>query len=71
MHHEIVIVAATRTALGSFGGSLSSIPAHKLGSSVISSLLQKTGLEGEPGSIIYSADSTLKEGKFYFLGTYF
>ena len=29
-------------------------------------LLQKTGLEGEPGSIIYSADSTLKEGKFIF-----
>ena len=32
-------------------------------------LLQKTGLEGEPGSIIYSANSTLKKGKFYFLGT--
>ena len=46
MNHEIVIVAATRTALGSFGGSLSSTPAHKLGSPVISSLLQKTGLEG-------------------------
>ena len=45
MYHEIVIVAATRTAIGSFGGSLSSIPAHKLGSAVISSLLQKTGLE--------------------------
>ena len=46
MNHKIVIVAATRTALGSFGGSLSSTPAHKLGSAVISSLLQKTGLEG-------------------------
>ena len=46
MNHEIVIVAATRTALGSFGGSLSSTPAHKLGSAVISSLLQKTSLEG-------------------------
>ena len=45
MNHEIVIVAATRTALGSFGGSLSSISAHKLGSAVISSLLQKTGLD--------------------------
>ncbi len=44
MNHKIVIVAATRTALGSFGGALSSIPAHKLGSAVISSLLQKTGL---------------------------
>ena len=45
MNHEIVIVAATRTAIGAFGGSLSSIPAHKLGSAVISSLLQKTGLD--------------------------
>ena len=44
MKHEIVIVAATRTALGSFGGSLSSIPAHKLGAEVIASLLQKTGV---------------------------
>ena len=45
MNHEIVFVAATRTAIGSFGGSLSSIPAHKLGSAVISSLLRKTGLD--------------------------
>ena len=45
MNHEIVIVAATRTALGSFGGSLASIPAHKLGSAVISSLLQKTAVD--------------------------
>jgi len=44
MNHEIVIVAATRTPLGSFGGSLSSIPAHKLGAEVIASLLQKTGV---------------------------
>ena len=44
MNHEIVIVAATRTALGSFGGSLSSIPAHKLGAEVIVSLLKKTGV---------------------------
>ena len=45
MNREIVIVAATRTALGSFGGSLASIPAHKLGSAVISSLLQKTAVD--------------------------
>ena len=44
MNRDIVIVAATRTALGSFGGSLSSIPAHKLGSAVINSLLKKTGV---------------------------
>jgi len=44
MNQEIVIVAAKRTALGSFGGSLSSIPAHKLGAEVIASLLQNTGV---------------------------
>jgi len=44
MNHKIVIVAATRTALGSFGGYLSSIPAHKLGAEVIASLLKKTGV---------------------------
>ena len=44
MNQEIVIVAAKRTALGLFGGSLSSIPAHKLGAEVIASLLQKTGV---------------------------
>ncbi|MDA9144929.1 acetyl-CoA C-acetyltransferase [Candidatus Thioglobus sp.] len=47
MNHEIVIVSATRTALGSFGGSLSSIPAHKLGSAVIASLLEKTGVAND------------------------
>ena len=44
MNREIVIVAATRTAIGSFGGSLSSIPAHKLGAEVIASILKKTGV---------------------------
>ena len=44
MNQEIVIVAAKRTALGSFGGSLSSVPAHKLGAQVITSLLEKTGI---------------------------
>ena len=42
MNHEIVIVAATRTALGSFGGSLSSIPAHKLGSLVIKEIIKRS-----------------------------
>lgn len=32
-------------------------------------LLELTGLQDQPGSIIYSADSTLKKGDFYFLGT--
>ena len=32
-------------------------------------LLLNTGLQDESGSIIYSGDSTLKKGLFYFLGT--
>lgn len=44
---EVVIVAACRTAIGSFQGSLSSVPAPELGAVVIRELLARTGLEGE------------------------
>ncbi|MDX1519791.1 MAG: acetyl-CoA C-acetyltransferase, partial [Gammaproteobacteria bacterium] len=47
MSENIVIVAAGRTAIGNFGGSLSSIPAHSLGARVISSLLEQTGIKPE------------------------
>lgn len=40
-----VIVAAGRTALGSFGGALSEIPAAQLGAKVIAGLLAKTGIK--------------------------
>ena len=45
--HEVVIVAATRTAVGSFQGSLATIPAPQLGAIVIRSLLQQTGVAAE------------------------
>ena len=41
---EVVIVAATRTAIGSFQGALASIPAPQLGAAVIRRLLAQTGL---------------------------
>ncbi|KMJ53220.1 acetyl-CoA acetyltransferase [Vogesella sp. EB] len=44
---DIVIVAALRTAVGSFGGSLSKIPAPELGATVIKGLLAKTGVQPE------------------------
>lgn len=44
MADPVVIVAAKRTAVGSFLGSLSSVPAPKLGSAVISDLLADTGI---------------------------
>ncbi|MBU3057801.1 acetyl-CoA C-acetyltransferase [Pseudomonas indica] len=44
---EVVIVAARRTAIGAFQGSLSRIPAAELGATVIRSLLADSGLAGE------------------------
>jgi len=44
---EIVIVAAARTAVGKFGGSLAKVPAPELGAAVIKGLLQRTGLAPE------------------------
>lgn len=41
---NIVIVAAARTAVGNFNGTLAGIPAHSLGAKVIAHLLQRTGL---------------------------
>ncbi|MFK4753080.1 acetyl-CoA C-acetyltransferase [Oceanobacter antarcticus] len=41
---DVVIVAATRTAIGSFGGSLASLSAVELGAQVIKSLMNKTGV---------------------------
>jgi acetyl-CoA C-acetyltransferase len=43
---DVVIVAATRTAIGSFQGSLAGIPAPQLGAAVITHLLEQTGLSG-------------------------
>jgi acetyl-CoA C-acetyltransferase len=44
---EAVIVAAARTAIGAFGGTLSSTPAAQLGAKVISALLERAGLSSE------------------------
>ncbi|SEL79335.1 acetyl-CoA C-acetyltransferase [Atopomonas hussainii] len=44
---EVVIVAACRTAVGSFQGSLSAIPAHELGAVVIRKLLADSGIAPE------------------------
>ncbi len=45
MVEKVVIVAAGRTAVGSFSGSLASVPAHTLGAKVISDLLKQTGIK--------------------------
>jgi acetyl-CoA C-acetyltransferase len=44
---DIVIVAATRTAVGKFGGSLAKTPAPELGAAVIVELLKRARLSGD------------------------
>jgi len=41
---DVVIVAATRTAIGAFQGALANVSATELGSTVIRALLEKTGI---------------------------
>jgi acetyl-CoA C-acetyltransferase len=45
MSENIVIVAALRTAVGSFGGGLAGIPAKDLGATVIRALLEQTKID--------------------------
>jgi len=42
---DVVIVASTRTAVGSFQGALANIPAVDLGAAVIRQLLKQTGID--------------------------
>jgi len=42
---DVVIVAALRTAVGKFGGTLAKIPASDLGAHVIKALLARTGIK--------------------------
>ena len=42
---DVVIVAATRTAVGSFQGALANIPAVELGAAVIRQLIQQSGID--------------------------
>ena len=47
MTTEIVIVAAARTAVGKFGGTLAKTPAPELGAAVVADLLRRANLSGE------------------------
>ena len=46
MSTDIVIVAAARTAVGRFGGSLAKVPASELGATVLRALLERAKLDG-------------------------
>jgi acetyl-CoA C-acetyltransferase len=47
MKDDVVIVGAARTPVGSFNGSLSSLPAHALGKVAVEGALSRAGIEGK------------------------
>jgi acetyl-CoA C-acetyltransferase len=51
--NEVYIVAATRTPIGSFGGSLSSLSATQLGAIAIKSAVESSGLKPEQIDEVY------------------
>src|SRR5215210_5124005 len=61
---DIVIVAAARTAVGKFGGTLAKTPAPELGAAVVSALLERAKLSGEQiGEVILGQVLTAASGQ--------
>jgi acetyl-CoA C-acetyltransferase len=64
MAEDIVIVAAARTAVGQFGGTLAKTPAPELGAVVLKALLERTGLSSEQiGEVILGQVLTAGSGQ--------
>jgi acetyl-CoA C-acetyltransferase len=61
---DIVIVAAARTAVGKFGGSLAKVSAPELGATVLRALLERSGLSREQiGEVILGQVLTAGSGQ--------
>ena len=61
---DIVIVSAARTPVGSFGGSLASLPAHELGTVAIKAALQRANVQpGEVSEVILGQVLTAAQGQ--------
>ena len=61
---DIVIVAAARTAVGKFGGTLAKVAAPELGATVLKALLERSGLTSEQiGEVILGQVLTAGSGQ--------
>ncbi|MFC9978408.1 thiolase family protein [Gordonia sp. NPDC127522] len=50
---RIIVLDGARTPVGSFGGCLSSVPAHELGAAAVAAALGRSGVEpSEPGEVV-------------------
>lgn len=47
MTKDVAVLAATRTGIGAFQGSLANLPASDLGAALIRSVLEETGIAPE------------------------
>src|SRR5678816_3041726 len=64
MSTDIVIVAAARTAVGKFGGTLAKTPAPELGAAVVANLLERARLSGDQiGEVILGQVLTAGSGQ--------
>src|SRR3954471_3378467 len=64
MSTDIVIVAASRTAVGKFGGSRAKVPAPELGAAVIANLLERAKLSGDQvGEVVLGQVLTAASGQ--------
>lgn len=60
---DIVIVDARRTPIGNFNGALSSLPAHKLGSTVLDAVCEKNGVaKDDISEVIFGQVLTAAQG---------
>ena len=61
---DVVIVSAARTAIGSFGGALSSIAAHELGATVIRAALDRAAIDaGDVSDVVLGHVLTAGQGQ--------
>ena len=60
---QVSIIAAARTAIGRFGGTISRIPVVELGGVAIAAAVERAGIECFPGRISTSMDPENKRTK--------
>src|SRR6266508_4410356 len=64
MKDDVVIVAATRTPVGSFNGAFANLPAHDLGKVAIKAALERAGVEaGRVSEVILGQILTAGQGQ--------
>jgi acetyl-CoA C-acetyltransferase len=60
---EVVIVSGARTAVGSFGGSLKTVPVIDLGAAVMKETLKKAGLRPQTSESVKDAEAKALKGR--------